>query len=74
MTWRDAVEESSRGSAVRREKLSNGLTKTMIRYEDGDGYIMIAKDGIVDYDKCKAPKKYELNGYMDWKPSEDIKL
>ncbi len=74
MIWREAVEESSRGSAVRRVKLDNGLIQTMIRYDDGDGYIMVAKEGIIDYDKCRVPKKHELNGFTDWEPSENIKL
>ncbi len=74
MIWREAVEKSSCGSAVRRVKLDNDLTKTMIRYDNGDGYIMVAKDGIVDYDKCRIPKKHELDGFTDWKPSENIKL
>ena len=70
MKWREAIEESSCGSATRKEEMKNGFVKTMIRYEGGDGYIMVAKKGKVDFDKCRLPKKYELIGFDDWKPSK----
>lgn len=68
MKWQEALEQSSKGTATRKQK--HGLfDETIIAYRDGSGYKIVALNGKVNYDLSDAVKKEELDLYSDWQPS-----
>ena len=70
MDWQLAIQKSDKKSAKRIELLPNGKKKTIIRYDDGSGFIVISKNGRTEFEHCREAMSNELEGYLDWQPSE----
>jgi len=62
MKWQDAIKLSPQGKAIRTD-FKNGLTRKMIRYEEGHGYIEVFAGGVL-----RPGQDSELEGFLDWNP------
>jgi hypothetical protein len=70
MTTREAIRESSKGTATRREKDLLGQNITIIAYPDGTYFRIVAKNGKVLNALCGAPSERQYLGKLDWIPSK----
>ena len=73
MNWKEAVIVSKRLTA-RRTVFTDGknkVTTSIVGYSDGSGYILVAKNGKVDFDLSHEAKEkdfLDLDKYDDWEP------
>jgi len=68
MDWRDAINQSKKGTASRVLK-EGDKTLTTIRYRDGSGYRLVAVNGGVVFNLCGEVPQHKMDGFTDWKPS-----
>lgn len=68
MTWQEAIKHSEKGTAT--HILSrDGFKRTYIMYKDGSGYILVSKNGKVDFELSRPMEYPEISNYVDWQPS-----
>lgn len=73
MTWQEAISKSTNGNAIRIMKSKKDEVKrTILRYKDGSGYCLASKDGKVDFFLSRPAQDFEMDGFTDWEPSENI--
>lgn len=69
MYWQEAIKQSKKGTAIRKQKNGNH-DETFVRYDDGSCFKLVAENGKVLYGFSKEIEPKEIEGYDDWKPSE----
>jgi len=73
MNWKEAVIISKRLTAIRTVFTDgkNKVTTSIVAYSDGSGYILVAKNGKVDFELSYEVTEKDflyLDKYDDWEP------
>jgi len=73
MNWKEAILYSKHNTARRTVFTENKdkVTTTLLAYSDGSGYILIAKNGKVDFELSHESTEkdiLDLEKFEDWEP------
>lgn len=71
MTYQEAIKQSTKRTAIRKQKSANGLfDETFIVYDDYSCYKLVAEQGKVVFNLSKPVNATERDKYTDWQPNK----